>query len=79
MSNKGGRTHILYTYLSFIYLRYKEARVALEAARGLVNSSALDNNKKNKFIKDVQANLQKVIDLVTGYPEIDFFRTRLSC
>jgi len=44
----------------FINDRYKESRVALEAAVDCLKFSALEEGKKKKFLKDVQDSMHKV-------------------
>ena len=43
------------------YLRYKDARVALEASLCSLQQANLEKNKRQRFLKDVQEALQKVI------------------
>ena len=40
--------------------RYKESKVALEAAVDCLKFSALEDGKKKKFLKDVQDSMHKV-------------------
>ena len=43
-----------------LFFRLKEARVAFEAALSYLRVAKLEENVKKKFIKDVNASLQKV-------------------
>ena len=44
----------------FFNVRYKESRVALEAAVDCLKFSPLEDGKKKKFLKDVQDSMHKV-------------------